>query len=320
MIAINKEKTSQRKNEESDEKNDIYKKIIKKNVTTKKIEIKNGRNERLKENKSIYKTNVITKKINSRESSYSKVKKEDLQKFEISQNQNMKVNPEQKLGNQFPKIITTRQFQNKDYSSNLESIIKPYDENNTLTDKKINSFNKDNHSINFSQSLIFNRKENIITSSGMSHINSNKIIIKSKSPSIRKPYFDENSSNSQQFIVLNEDNDSVDIKQNNNSIKIINKNSIEKNLNQSQKKENFSETLMDKNYIENKIDVHKRYESNKEREFIARLKKKNIEKVWWSKIETDEMKNKNKLNGQSKYNYEYFFSNEENKYGDSGLV
>ena len=212
MIEINKEKSGLRQNKENDDKNDIYKKMIKKNVTTKKIEIKNGRNERLKDNHTIYKAKVITKKLNSRKNSYSKIKRESLQKLEISQNQNMKVNPEQMLGNKFSKIITSRKIQNTNYSSNLESFIKRYNENITLKDKKVNFSNKDNNSINFSQNLVINRKDNIQSFPVMIPINSNKII-KSKSPNIRKAYLYENQSNNQQFIVLKDDIDDDDIKQ-----------------------------------------------------------------------------------------------------------
>ena len=330
MIEINKEKSGLRQNKENDDKNDIYKKMIKKNVTTKKIEIKNGRNERLKDNHTIYKAKVITKKLNSRKNSYSKIKRESLQKLEISQNQNMKVNPEQMLGNKFSKIITSRKIQNTNYSSNLESFIKRYNENITLKDKKVNFSNKDNNSINFSQNLVINRKDNIQSFPVMIPINSNKII-KSKSPNIRKAYLYENQSNNQQFIVLKDDIDDDDIKQiklkrkyaGNNSIKILYKNNIDnidKNLNQNQKKENtnksenFSEILIDNNYIGNKI-IHKRFESNKERDPIVSLKKKTIEKIRCSKIETDNNKLSEKLNY-----FESFSGNGENKYGESELV
>ena len=337
MIEINKEKSDLGQNKENDVKNDIYKNKIKKNVITKKIEIKNGRNERLKDNLTSYKAKVITKKLNSRENSYSKIKKEHFQKLEISQNKNMNknmiVNPEQKLGNQFPKIITSRKIQNKIYSSNFESFIKPYNENKALKDKKVDFSNKDTNTMNFSQSLVFNKKENIKIFPVIRPDKSNRII-KSKSPNISKPYSEENNSNNKQFIDLNGDNDhDDDIKQiklkkkytGNNSIKIIYKNNIDninKNLNQSQKKENtnknenqnFSEILTDKNYIGNKI------EPNKEREPIVSLKKKNIEKLSYNKIESDEMKNKNSLNGKPNYNYESFFYSGEKKYGDSGLI
>jgi len=338
MIEINKEKSGLRQNKENDDINDIYKKMVKKNVTTKKIEIKNGRNERLKDNHTIYKAKVTTKKLNSRKNSYSKIENESLQKLEISQNQNMKFNPEQKPGNKFSKIITSRKIQNTNYSSNLEPFIKRYNENIILKDKKMNFSNKDNNSINFSQNLLFNRKENIKAFPVISPINSNKII-KSKSPNIRKAYFDENQSNNQQFIVLNDDNDidhDDDIKQiklkkkyaGNNSIKILYKNNIDnidKNLNQNHKKEttdkseNLSEILIDNNYIGNKI-IHRRFESNKEREPIVSLKKKTIEKIRSSKIETDEVKNNNKLSEKLTYNFESFSGNGENKYGDSELV
>ena len=338
MIEINKEKTGLRQSKENDEKNDTFKKMIKRNVITKKIEIKNGRNERLKDNETKFKTKVITKKINLREKSYSQIKKESLQQFEISQNQNMKVNPEKKLENQSSKIITSRQIQNKDYSSNLESFFKPYNRNNILKDKKMDFSFKDYNSLNFSQSLVFFKEEKIKTFSAMSPLNSNKII-KSKSPNIIKLYYDENQSNSQQFIVLNGDNDhDDDIKQiklknnytGNNSFNIKYKNNIDKiakNLNQNLKKENtnknenknFNEILTDKNYIENKNGVYKRFESDKEREAIISLKKKNIEKIRCIKIEDDEKKNKNNLNEKPNNNYEYYFNNGETKYGNSGL-
>ena len=247
----------------------------------------------------------------------------------------MKVNPEKKLENQFPKIVTIRQNQNKESSSNLESFIKPYNKNNILKDKKMDFSIKDNNTLNFSQSLAFIRKEQIKTFSVMSPVNSNKII-KSKSPNIRKPYYDENQSNSQQFIVLNGDNDhDDDIKQiklkknytGNNSFNIIYKNNIDKiakNLNQSPKKENknknFSVILTDKNYIENKSGNYKSFEFNKEREPFISLKKKNIEKIRCIKIEANEKKNKNNINEKSNNNYEYFFNNGETKYGNSGLI
>ena len=326
---IDKEKTDSRQNKENNEKNELFKKVIKKNVITKKIEIKDGGNE------TIHKAKVITKKLNSGEKSYLRIQKEPLQKSEIFQNQNIKINYEQKLGNQYPKIITSKQIQNNGYSPRIESFIRTNNQNKILKGKKIDISNQNSNSMNFSQSQVFNRNEKIKAYSTMSPVNSNKII-KAKSPIIRKPYFDENQSNNPQFIILDEDNNHNNDKKQiklkkkypgNNSIKIIYKNNIDKSLNQNQNKKetnksenrNLSEILTERNYIENKIVVHKRFESNTEREPIISLKRKNIVKIRCTKIEAGEIKNKNQLNGKLNYINESFYNNGEKKYGDSEL-
>mgnify|MGYP002623920120 CR=1 FL=1 len=312
---IDKEKSNSIQNKENNEK-----KAVKKNVITKKIEIKNGGNE------TIHKAKVITKKLNKKEKAYSKIKKQPIQNFEISQTQHANVNPDKKLGDQFPKMVTSKEAQSKGYSSKNSSVIRTNNENNTLKDKIIDFSNNNSNSMNYSQSLVINRKENIKAYSNMSPINSNKII-KSKSPNIRKPYFEENQSKNQQLLILDEDNGhDDDIKQiklkkkyaGNNSIDNIFDNNIDKKANKNEDR-NFSEVLRDKNYIENKVIIHKRLESNKEREPIVSLKKKNNVKIRCTKIETDELKNKKEIYGKSNYNNESFFNNGENKYGDNGL-
>ena len=349
-IINNKEKIEDKQNDEKMENKNL-KKLNKKNMTIKTLEIEKEEIKQPKDKiKKLFKT---SQRKYSKEKRYTKVKINPFKKSDISHNQSIKINNSAKINNNnvIPKTISAKLFKNKEQIKNSSiyeyTTLKNKEENkeNYSNDKKINELNTETKNSSYSKNQISNLKEKIKFFSIMSP-EEISILNKSKSPKNKKQFIFKSKLDNKQFLFQNDDYDFNDIdkirtlikeKDQNEKIKIMNKNNTEINLNKNNEMENKDknenkEEKIDKNsQNENKenfeinkdFSFDKNLESNNER--ITSTKNKEMlinSKKKYRKINTDEIKDENEQNEQSeKYNNdsESLIIDGDSEYGDNEI-